>query len=64
MTREEHNRTWGVDRQPDEYVFCHTIGYGEFSQYDPDCPACWLGHPHTWAEHDAYVIIARRQREK
>jgi hypothetical protein len=59
VTREEHNREWGVNRQPNEYVCCHTGGYGELSQYDPNCPACWLGHLHTWDEHDAYISRPR-----
>jgi len=63
MTREEHNRHWGVNRQPDERVHCHTFGYGEQSQYDPDCPCCWLHHEHTWKKHDQYLLSARKVRE-
>ena len=59
MTREEHNRRWTVNRQPTDPVHCNLIGYGEISQYDPDCAACWLGHAHTWAAHDRYVLGAR-----
>ncbi len=55
MTREEHNEHWKVDRKPEDHVFCNLIGYGEFSQYDPKCPACWLGHSHTWEEHDSWL---------
>lgn len=52
MTLAEHNAKWSVTRLPAESVFCHTLGYGEISQYDPDCASCWLGHLHTWREHD------------
>ncbi|OHD22904.1 MAG: hypothetical protein A2Y38_00785 [Spirochaetes bacterium GWB1_59_5] len=52
MTRAEHHAHYGVNRQPEEHVCCNLIGYGEISQYDPACAACWLGHRHTWAEHD------------
>jgi len=52
MTREEHNAAHGVNRQPHESVSCNLFGYGELTQYDADCPACWLGHRHSWAEHD------------
>ena len=52
MTRWEHNTKYLVHRLPQELVNCHTIGYGEFSQYDPRCHQCWLGHEHTWQEHD------------
>jgi hypothetical protein len=55
MTRAEHNEKWHTDRQPDEQVLCNTIGYGELSQYDERCPACWLGHQHTWSMHDAWL---------
>lgn len=60
MTREEHNAHFGVDRQPGEQVYCNTLGYGEFSQYDPDCAACWLGHRHNWEKHDRYVLGHRK----
>ena len=52
MKRTEHNAMWGVAKQPTDTVHCHTLGYGEFSQYDPKCAACWLGHQHSWATHD------------
>ena len=52
MIRREHNKTFKVNRLSNERVNCHTIGYGEFSQYDSNCPQCWLGHEHTWQEHD------------
>ena len=60
MTREEHNNHFGVNRDPEEHVLCNTGGYGELSQYDPLCCACWLGHPHTWAEHDSSVTRGRK----
>ena len=53
MTREEHNTHWGSERKAEEDVLCNTFGYGEISQYDAKCPSCWLGHSHTWAQHDA-----------
>ena len=52
MKRLEHNKKYNVNRLPNERVNCHSLGYGEFSQYDPKCHLCWLGHEHTWAEHD------------
>ncbi len=52
MNRTEHNTTYNVNRLPQERVNCHTIGYGEFSQYDSLCVYCYLGHEHTWQEHD------------
>jgi hypothetical protein len=55
MTRHEHNARHGVNRQSEEHVSCNLLGYGELSQYDPDCAACWLGHAHTWNEHDRLV---------
>ena len=64
MTRDEHNAHWDVARQPGELVHCHTLGYGEFSQYDPDCSCCWLGHQHTWEKHDRYLLAARRATAK
>lgn len=24
------------------------------------CAACWLGHQHTWATHDAQIIAFRK----
>ncbi|MFH1184481.1 MAG: hypothetical protein V1755_05520 [Chloroflexota bacterium] len=65
MTREEHNEKWNVNRQPNDPVHCNLFGYGEISQYDPLCPACWLGHSgHTWGQHDAWVLAARRAKER
>jgi hypothetical protein len=63
MTREEHNRAHGVNRQPDESVSCNLFGYAELTQYDGDCPACWLGHQHDWAEHDEWLRKARQQKK-
>lgn len=60
MTRAEHNAYWRTNRQPHEQVSCNLLGYGEATQYDADCPACWLGHAHTWAEHDAWLAGAAR----
>jgi hypothetical protein len=62
MTREEHNAAFGVNRQPEEPVSCNTLGYGEISQYDPDCAPCWLGHSHTWEKHDQSIQRARGAR--
>lgn len=63
MTREEHNAHHGAARRPEEHVYCHLVcGYGELSQYDPDCAACWLGHAHTWAHHDRSLLAARAAR--
>ncbi len=62
MTRDEHNRRWGVDRKPGDPVHCNTLGYGEFSQYDPLCPSCWLGHQHTWAKHDRALALTPQER--
>ena len=62
MTREEHNARYGASRQPPDPVHCHTLGYGELSQYDPDCTSCWLGHRHTWEKHDRSIQAARRER--
>lgn len=60
MTRQEHNRRWNVNRQPEETVHCHTVGYGEYDQYDPQCAACWVGNGyHTWAEHDRLLLTKR-----
>ena len=56
MLRDEHNRAWGVNRQPHENVYSHLGGYGEISQYDPRCHSCWLGHPHTWEKHDRTIL--------
>lgn len=56
MTRAEHNAYWQANRQPNEEVSCNLVGYGELTQYDADCPSCWLGHRHTWSEHDAYLV--------
>ena len=56
MTRLEHNKIHQVTRLSQERVNCHTIGYGEFSQYDPVCCQCWLGHEHTWEEHDKNLV--------
>lgn len=64
MTREEHNAHWKVDRQPEDTVFCNTLGYGEISQYDPECASCWLGHSHTWEKHDASLMGARAAKEE
>ena len=64
MTRQEHNRSYGVDRQPQEEVHCHTLGYNEFSQYDPLCTCCWLGHSHTWEKHDRNLLAGRRRAEE
>ena len=55
MTRHKHNEKWNSNRQSDDQVHCNLIGYGELSQYDPDCAACWLGHRHNWADHDRYL---------
>ena len=63
MTREEHNAAHGVNRQPHESVSCNLFGYGELSQYDGDCPACWLGHRHSWDEHDEWIRKARQQAD-
>ena len=63
MTREEHNAAHGVNRQPHESVSCNLFGYGELTQYDGDCPACWLGHRHSWAEHDEWLRKARAAAE-
>lgn len=60
MTREEHNRKFGVNRRPDEKVILR-LGGGEESQYDSMCAACYVGRPHTWREHDAYVEFRRDQ---
>jgi hypothetical protein len=40
MTREEQNAAFRVNRQSKEPVYCNTLGYGERSQYDPDCAPC------------------------
>ncbi len=65
MTREEHNAQWVVHRQPDDPVHCNLFGYGEISQYDPLCTACWLGHSgHTWEDHDRAVLAARKQEQR
>ena len=64
MTREEHNTAHGVNRQPHESVSCNLFGYGELTQYDADCPACWLGHRHSWAEHDQWLRKAREQQKE
>lgn len=32
-----------------------TYKHWESGKYDPDCPACWLGHSHSEQRHDAYV---------
>ncbi len=53
MKLSEHNAKYQVKRFPQEFVNCHTIGYGEFSQYDSECVYCFLGHSHTWFDHDA-----------
>ena len=63
MTREEHNTRFGVNREPGEWVSCNLFGYGELSQYDSDCPACWLGHRHNWAEHDEWLLKSREQEQ-
>ena len=63
MTREEHNAAHGASRQPHESVSCNLFGYGELTQYDADCPACWLGHRHSWAEHDEWLRKARQQQK-
>ena len=63
MTREEHNAAHGANRQPHESVSCNLFGYGELTQYDADCPACWLGHRHSWAEHDEWLRKARQQKK-
>ena len=59
MTRAEHNQHWDANRKADEQVLCNLIGYGEMSQYDPKCAACWLGHKHTWKKHDRYLEAER-----
>jgi hypothetical protein len=64
MLLAEHNAKWGAQRSPGEQVHCHTLGYGEFSQYDPRCAACWLGHPHAWKEHDRSIRSAVAAEEK
>lgn len=64
MLMNEHNAYWGVKRKPEDTVCCNTLVYGELSQYDPECPACWLGHRHTWAEHDAWIGDARSASKK
>lgn len=66
MTRQEHNAHWKANRTAAEPVYCNTIGYGELSQYDARCPACWLGHSHAWEQHDASIaaIESMRARDK
>lgn len=61
MTLEEHNKSWKVNRQLHDLVLCHTLGYGEISQYDPLCSSCWLGADHNWARHDRQILERRRQ---
>jgi hypothetical protein len=55
MKRQEHNRIWMTNREPGEDVLCNTVGYGEISQYDSRCSSCWLGHDHTWDQHDTSI---------
>jgi len=62
MTRLEHNRHLGANRQPDEYVCCSLCGYGELDQYDARCAQCWLGHSHTWAQHDNNLKTVSAQK--
>jgi len=64
VTREEHNANHGANRQASDPVYCHTLGYGELSQYDPDCASCWLGHRHTWEKHDRSILGAREERAR
>lgn len=64
MLRAEHNEKYGVDRQPEEQVCCHLFGYGEISQYDPDCVCCYLGHRHTWEKHDLYIERSRLKQSQ
>lgn len=63
-TRADHNAKWNVTRLPADVVYCHTMGYGEISQYDPDCAACWLGHLHTWDDHDRMLGQPDGRRER
>jgi hypothetical protein len=55
MLRIEHNAKWTVSRQPNEQVNCNLFGYGELSQYDGRCVACWHGHVHSWDKHDRWI---------
>lgn len=59
MTRADHNAKHGANRQPVERVNFDPSGVGELAQYDPDCPACYLSHAHTWADHDRYLTHSR-----
>ena len=59
MLRKEHNKHFNATRQPSEQVSCNVSGYGELDQYDADCAPCWLGHAHTWKDHDKYVTKKR-----
>ena len=61
MTRLEHNAAWHATRQPTDQVCCNLFGYGEISQYDARCAACWLGTSHTWEKHDSYIREGQRQ---
>ncbi len=64
MTREEHNRQWGSNRQPDDIVVTLSSPlYGEQAQYDEHCSQCWLGHRHTWKQHDNNLRKAGPRQE-
>jgi len=53
MTRQQFNREYGQHREPTDIVQCHVIGpEPREREYDPKCSRCWLGHRHTWEEHD------------
>lgn len=66
MTREQHNRFYGVNRQANEIVSCNVVGrdYGDLAQYDSACAACWLGHSHTWAQHDLNLACMDAMRTR
>lgn len=63
MTREEHNAHWQAARKPTDIVYCNTLGYGELSQYDSRCGACWLRAAHTWERHDTYLRAYETREE-
>jgi hypothetical protein len=61
MTRTQYNAEHGTNLQPGDQVFSATVG-GPAAQYDPHCSRCWLGHVHTWEQHDA--SLARSEATK
>lgn len=61
MYRIEHNAYWQWDRKSTDTVCTLSSNYGEAAQYDGRCAACYLHHPHSWAQHDTAITAYEAQ---